>query len=37
MNARELYQAGRLNDAVKTLSAELRDNPTDIRGRTFLF
>jgi len=37
MNSKELYQAGRLNDAIKALSAELRDNPTDIRRRTFLF
>jgi len=37
MNPKELYQAGRLNDAIKALSAELRDNPTDIRRRTFLF
>lgn len=37
MNPGELYQAGRLHDAIKTLSADLRDNPTDIRRRTFLF
>lgn len=37
MNPKELYQAGRLNDAIKALSAELRDNPTDTRRRTFLF
>jgi len=37
MNARELYQAGRLTDAVKALSAEVRDNPTDPNRRTFLF
>jgi type VI secretion system protein ImpE len=37
MNPRELYQAGRLTDAIKALSAELRDNPTDIKRRTFLF
>ena len=37
MNPKELYQAGRLNDAIKALSAELRDNPTDVRRRTFLF
>jgi len=28
MNSKELYQAGRLNDAIKARSAELRDNPT---------
>ena len=37
MNPKELYQAGRLDDAIKALSAELRDQPTDIRRRTFLF
>jgi type VI secretion system protein ImpE len=37
MNPKELYQAGRLSDAIKALSAELRDNPTDTRRRTFLF
>ena len=37
MNPQELFRAGRLTDAVKALSAELRDNPTDVRRRTFLF
>lgn len=37
MNARELYQAGKLDEAVRALSAELRDNPADARRRTFLF
>jgi len=37
MNARELYQAGRLTDAIKALSAEVRDNPSDAKRRTFLF
>jgi type VI secretion system protein ImpE len=37
MNPQELYRAGRLTDATKALSAELRDNPTDVRRRTFLF
>ncbi|HYM75935.1 MAG TPA: type VI secretion system accessory protein TagJ [Candidatus Dormibacteraeota bacterium] len=37
MNPLELYRAGRLGDAIKSLSAELRDNPTDVRRRTFLF
>jgi type VI secretion system protein ImpE len=37
MNARELYQAGQLGAAVQALGAELRDNPTDSRRRTFLF
>lgn len=37
MNPQELFRAGRLSDAIKALSAELRDNPTDARRRTFLF
>lgn len=37
MNPQELYKAGRLNEAIKALSAELRDNPTDSKRRTFLF
>jgi len=37
MTARELFQAGKLNEAVQALGVEVRDNPTDIRRRTFLF
>jgi type VI secretion system protein ImpE len=37
MNARDLYQAGKLEEAVQILSAELRNDPTDVRRRTFLF
>lgn len=37
MSARELFQAGKLNEAVQALVAEVRDNPTDVRRRTFLF
>jgi type VI secretion system protein ImpE len=37
MNPLELYRAGHLTDAIKALSAELRENPTDVRRRTFLF
>jgi type VI secretion system protein ImpE len=37
MNPRDLYREGRLNDAIKALSAELRDHPTDTQRRTFLF
>ncbi|MBC8164496.1 MAG: tetratricopeptide repeat protein, partial [Bryobacteraceae bacterium] len=37
MTARELFQAGQLNEAIKALGAEVRDNPTDTRRRTFLF
>ena len=35
--ARELYAAGRLDAAIETLGAELRDHPTDAQRRTFLF
>ncbi len=37
MSARDLFAAGRLSEAIQALSAELRDNPTDDRRRTFLF
>jgi len=37
MTAKELFQAGKLEEAVRVLSAELRDNPADARRRTFLF
>jgi len=37
MNAKQLYQAGRLTEAVSTLIAELRDNPGDTQRRGFLF
>src|ERR1700736_3522153 len=37
MGAKELFQAGKLNEAVQALGAEVRDNPTDARRRTFLF
>jgi type VI secretion system protein ImpE len=37
MTARELYQAGRLGEAVQALNAELRENPADTQRRTFLF
>ena len=37
MNPQELYRAGHLTDAIKALSADLRENPTDVRRRTFLF
>ena len=35
--ARELYHAGQLGAAIHALGAELRDNPMDVRRRTFLF
>jgi type VI secretion system protein ImpE len=37
MGAKELFQAGKLDEAVKALGVEVRDNPTDVRRRTFLF
>lgn len=37
MNARELFQAGKLTEAIQAIAAEVRDNPTDARRRTFLF
>jgi type VI secretion system protein ImpE len=37
MNAQGLFQAGKLGEAVQALGAELRDNPTDAKRRTFLF
>jgi type VI secretion system protein ImpE len=37
MTANELYRAGKLDEAVRALSAEVRDNPTDAKRRTFLF
>jgi type VI secretion system protein ImpE len=35
--ARQLFQAGKLNEALRALAAEVRDNPSDARRRTFLF
>jgi type VI secretion system protein ImpE len=37
MNAAELYQEGRLDEAIQALGVALRDDPTDARRRTFLF
>jgi len=37
MNARELLQAGNLTEAVRALSVEVREAPTDRKRRTFLF
>jgi type VI secretion system protein ImpE len=37
MTARELYQAGKLKEAIAALNIEVRDNPGDVRRRTFLF
>lgn len=37
MTAKELFQSGKLSEAVQALGAELRENPTDAKRRTFLF
>lgn len=37
MNARELFRAGRLDEAIDALGGEVRDNPLDAQRRTFLF
>jgi type VI secretion system protein ImpE len=37
MSARQLFQAGQLNEAIETLGVEVRDNPTDAQRRAFLF
>lgn len=37
MTAKQLFQAGQLKEAIQALGAEVRDNPTDPRRRTFLF
>jgi type VI secretion system protein ImpE len=37
MNAQELLRAGKLQEAIQVLTAELRDHPADAKRRTFLF
>lgn len=37
MKAKDLFQAGRLDEAVRALGVELRDDPADTQRRTFLF
>lgn len=37
MTATQLYEAGRLDDAIRAQGSVVRDNPTDARARTFLF
>ena len=37
MKAKALYQAGKLNEAIQALNAEIRENPTDAQRRVFLF
>jgi len=35
--ARELFESGKLNEAIEVLGAELREHPSDTQRRTFLF
>lgn len=37
MTVQQMLQSGQLDDAVKALSAEVRDYPEDVKRRTFLF
>jgi type VI secretion system protein ImpE len=37
MNARQLFEAGQVTEAIKALGAHLRDHPADVQQRTFLF
>jgi type VI secretion system protein ImpE len=37
MNAKELFQTGKVEEAIQALAADLRKDPTDVRSRTFLF
>jgi type VI secretion system protein ImpE len=37
MTVQQLFQSGRIEEAVAALTAEVRDNPTDPKRRTFLF
>src|SRR5215475_3490379 len=37
MTPQQLLQAGKLDEAIQAISAEVRDNPQDVKRRTFLF
>jgi len=37
VNPSELYQAGRLDDAIQSITEEVKRDPSDSRARTFLF
>jgi type VI secretion system protein ImpE len=37
MKAEDLFREGKLDDAIRTLGSELRDDPSNARKRTFLF
>jgi len=36
-NPRELFKAGKVREAIQALTAHLRDRPSDVASRTFLF
>lgn len=37
MDAQQLLKAGKLTEAISALNIQLRDNPADVKSRTFLF
>jgi type VI secretion system protein ImpE len=37
MNPQDLFRAGKLDEAISALGSELRQNPADLKSRTFLF
>jgi type VI secretion system protein ImpE len=37
MDAQRLFKGGKLTEAIPALNAQLRDKPSDVRSRTFLF
>jgi type VI secretion system protein ImpE len=37
MDAHQLFKAGKLSEAIPALNQHLRDNPADLKNRTFLF
>jgi type VI secretion system protein ImpE len=37
MTPQDIFRAGKLNEAIQALGAEVRDHPTDVKRRTFLF
>lgn len=37
MTVQQLFESGQLDEAVRALTSEVRDNPTDAKRRTFLF
>ncbi len=37
MNAQQLFKAGKLSEAISALNENLRNDPSDVKNRTFLF